>query len=65
MAIHVQLPDRMCEGGGTCMSKYSRNALKCAERTHALASSAAGTDVTKAAFISGALRELGVTLCGE
>jgi hypothetical protein len=25
--------------------------------------SAAGTDVTKAAFISGALRELGVTLC--
>jgi hypothetical protein len=29
----------------------------------ALASSAAGTDVTKAAFISGALRELGVTLC--
>jgi hypothetical protein len=29
----------------------------------ALASSSAGTDVTKAAFISGALRELGVTLC--
>jgi hypothetical protein len=29
----------------------------------ALASSAAGSDVTKAAFISGALRELGVTLC--
>jgi hypothetical protein len=29
----------------------------------ALASSAAGTDVTKAAFISGALRELGVSLC--
>jgi hypothetical protein len=29
----------------------------------ALASSAAGTDVPKAAFISGALRELGVTLC--
>jgi hypothetical protein len=29
----------------------------------ALASSAAGTDETKAAFISGALRELGVTLC--
>jgi hypothetical protein len=29
----------------------------------ALASSAPGTDVTKAAFISGALRELGVTLC--
>jgi hypothetical protein len=29
----------------------------------ALASSAAGTDVTNAAFISGALRELGVTLC--
>jgi hypothetical protein len=29
----------------------------------ALASSAAGTDATKAAFISAALRELGVTLC--
>jgi hypothetical protein len=29
----------------------------------ALASSAAGTDVTKAAFISRVLRELGVTLC--
>jgi hypothetical protein len=29
----------------------------------ALASSAAGSDVTKAAFMSGALRELGVTLC--
>jgi hypothetical protein len=29
----------------------------------ALASSAAGTDVTKAAFISGALPELGATLC--
>jgi hypothetical protein len=29
----------------------------------ALACSAAGTDVTKAAFISGALRELGVSLC--
>jgi hypothetical protein len=29
----------------------------------ALASSAVGTDDTKAAFISGALRELGVTLC--
>jgi hypothetical protein len=29
----------------------------------ALASSAAGTDVTKAAFISGALRELGLSLC--
>jgi hypothetical protein len=29
----------------------------------ALASSAAGTDVTKVAFISGVLRELGVTLC--
>jgi hypothetical protein len=29
----------------------------------ALASSAAGTDVTKTAFISGALRGLGVTLC--
>jgi hypothetical protein len=29
----------------------------------ALPSSAAGTDVTKAAFISGALGELGVTLC--
>jgi hypothetical protein len=28
-----------------------------------LASSAAGTDVTKAAFMSGALRELGATLC--
>jgi hypothetical protein len=28
-----------------------------------LASSAAGTDVTKAAFMSAALRELGVTLC--
>jgi energy-converting hydrogenase Eha subunit G len=26
---------------------------------------AAGTDVTKAAFISGALRELGVSLCVE
>jgi hypothetical protein len=31
----------------------------------ALASSAAGTDVTKAAFTSGALRELGVTLSGN
>jgi hypothetical protein len=29
----------------------------------ALASSAADTDVTKVAFISGALRELGVSLC--
>jgi hypothetical protein len=29
----------------------------------ALATSAAGTDVTKAAFISGALRDLGATLC--
>jgi hypothetical protein len=29
----------------------------------ALASSPAGTDVTKAAFISGALRERGVALC--
>jgi hypothetical protein len=29
----------------------------------AQASSAAGTDVMKAAFISGALRELGITLC--
>jgi hypothetical protein len=29
----------------------------------ALASSATGSDVTKAAFISGALRELGMTLC--
>jgi hypothetical protein len=29
----------------------------------ALASSAADSDVAKAAFISGALRELGVTLC--
>jgi hypothetical protein len=29
----------------------------------ALASSAAGTDVTKVAFISGALRELGISLC--
>jgi hypothetical protein len=29
----------------------------------ALASSAAGTDVTTAAFICGALQELGVTLC--
>jgi hypothetical protein len=29
----------------------------------ALASSAAGTNVTKAAFISGVLRELGATLC--
>jgi hypothetical protein len=29
----------------------------------ALASSAAGSNVAKAAFISGALRELGVTLC--
>jgi hypothetical protein len=28
-----------------------------------LASSATGTDVTKAAAISGALREIGVTLC--